>query len=49
MSAKINIRHTDGVTILDVNGRITLGDGALACVTPFRKRLRATPGSSYST
>ena len=30
MSAKINIRHTDGVTILLVNGRITLGDGSVS-------------------
>jgi anti-sigma B factor antagonist len=29
MSAKINIRHTGGVTILDVSGRITLGEGSV--------------------
>jgi anti-sigma B factor antagonist len=29
MSAKINIRHTNGLTILDVSGRITLGEGGV--------------------
>ena len=29
MSAKVNIRHVDGVTILDVSGRITLGEGGV--------------------
>jgi anti-sigma B factor antagonist len=30
MSAKLNTRHVDGVTILDVTGRITLGEGSAA-------------------
>jgi len=29
MSAKISIRHIDGTTVLEVNGRITLGDGGV--------------------
>jgi anti-sigma B factor antagonist len=29
MTAKINIRHSDSVTILDVTGRITLGEGGV--------------------
>lgn len=29
MSAKIAIRHMDGVTVLEVAGRITLGDGGV--------------------
>ncbi|HYA17318.1 MAG TPA: STAS domain-containing protein [Bryobacteraceae bacterium] len=30
MSAKLTSRHVDGVTILDVSGRITLGEGSAA-------------------
>jgi anti-sigma B factor antagonist len=30
MSAKINIRHMGGVTILEVSGRVVLGDGGVA-------------------
>jgi anti-sigma B factor antagonist len=29
MSAKVTIRHVDGVTVLDVTGRITLGEGGV--------------------
>lgn len=29
MSAKVSIRHVDGVTVLDVSGRITLGEGGV--------------------
>lgn len=29
MSAKINIRHNNDITILDVTGRITLGEGGV--------------------
>jgi anti-sigma B factor antagonist len=29
MSAKVTIRHVEGVTILDVSGRITLGEGGV--------------------
>lgn len=29
MSAKIKVRHTDGISILDISGRITLGEGAV--------------------
>jgi anti-sigma B factor antagonist len=29
MSAKINIRHMEGVTVLEVTGRIVLGDGGV--------------------
>ena len=29
MSAKINIRHMEGVTVLEVSGRIVLGDGGV--------------------
>jgi anti-sigma B factor antagonist len=30
MSANINIRHMGGVTILEVSGRVVLGDGGVA-------------------
>jgi anti-sigma B factor antagonist len=29
MSAKVNIRHVKGITLLEVSGRITLGEGAV--------------------
>jgi anti-sigma B factor antagonist len=29
MTAKINIHHVEGVTVLEVTGRIALGDGAV--------------------
>ena len=28
MSAKVNTRQVDGVTVIDISGRITLGDGS---------------------
>ena len=40
MSAKVNIRHVEGVTILDVSLRITLARAASRCATPFRRALR---------
>ena len=29
MSMKVSTRHVDGVTILDLSGRITLGEGSV--------------------
>lgn len=29
MSAKVNIRHVSGVTLLEISGRITLGEGGV--------------------
>jgi anti-sigma B factor antagonist len=29
MSAKINIRHMEGVTVLEVSGRVVLGEGGI--------------------
>ena len=29
MSAKISIRHIESITVLDVSGRITLGEGGV--------------------
>jgi anti-sigma B factor antagonist len=55
MSAKINIRHTNGVTILDVTGRITLGEGSItvrdavqeAIKTNTKKLILDMSGVSY--
>ena len=55
MSAKVNIRHTNGLTILDVSGRITLGEGGVtlrdavqeALNTGTRKLLVDMGGVSY--
>jgi anti-sigma B factor antagonist len=41
MSAKINIRHNDSVTILDVSGRITLGDGGITLRDAVQKAINA--------
>jgi anti-sigma B factor antagonist len=30
MSAKVNIRHVKGITLLEISGRITLGEGAVS-------------------
>ena len=42
MSAKINIRHTGGVTILDVSGRITLGDGSVTLRDAVQEAIKST-------
>jgi anti-sigma B factor antagonist len=55
MSAKTNIRHVDGITILDVSGRITLGEGGVtlrdavqnALNTGTRKLILDLGGVSY--
>jgi anti-sigma B factor antagonist len=41
MSAKINVRHSDGVTILDLSGRITLGEGSVGLRDAVQKELAA--------
>jgi len=41
MSAKITIRHSDGVAIVDVNGRITLGEGSVGLRDAVLKELAA--------
>ena len=42
MSIKMNVRENNGVSVVDVSGRVTLGDGAI----PLREALRdlATTG-----
>jgi anti-sigma B factor antagonist len=40
MSAKINIRHMDGVTVLEVSGRIELGEGGVVFRDSFRDALK---------
>ena len=39
MSAKIKVRHVDGVAILDVSGRITLGEGSVGLRDAVHKEL----------
>lgn len=39
MSAKINIRHMEGVTVLEVSGRIVLGDGGVTFRDSFQDAL----------
>jgi anti-sigma B factor antagonist len=41
MSAKITVRHSDGVAIVDVNGRITLGEGSVGLRDVVLKELAA--------
>ena len=41
MSAKITVRHFDGVAILDVDGRITLGEGSVGLRDAVLKELAA--------
>jgi anti-sigma B factor antagonist len=41
MSAKITVRHSDGVAIVDVNGRITLGEGSVGLRDAVLKELAA--------
>jgi len=43
MSLSINIRQTNDVSIVDVSGRITLGEGA----TTLRDTLRAMPKEGH--
>jgi anti-sigma B factor antagonist len=40
MSAKVNIRHVEGVTILDVSGRITLGEGGVTLRDAIQEALK---------
>jgi len=40
MSATINIRHMEGVTVLEVNGRIVLGDGGMTFRDSFQDALK---------
>ncbi len=41
MSAKITVRHSSGVAIVDVNGRITLGEGSVGLRDAVLKELAA--------
>jgi len=41
MSEKIQVRHSNGVTILDISGRITLGEGSVGLRDAVRKELDA--------
>jgi anti-sigma B factor antagonist len=41
MSATINIRHMEGVTVLEVNGRIVLGDGGVTFRDSVQNALQA--------
>ena len=41
MSATITVRHSDGVAIVDVNGRITLGEGSVGLRDAVLKELAA--------
>jgi anti-sigma B factor antagonist len=40
MSAKINVRHVEGVTVLEVSGRIVLGEGGIAFRDSIQNVLR---------
>jgi anti-sigma B factor antagonist len=40
MSAKISIRHVEGITILDVSGRITLGEGGVTLRDAIQEALK---------
>ncbi len=41
MSAKINVRHSGGVAVLDIAGRITLGEGSVGLRDAVHKELAA--------
>jgi len=41
MSAKVSIRHVDGVTILEVSGRIIIGEGGLTLRNALQEALTA--------
>jgi anti-sigma B factor antagonist len=43
MSLSINIRSNSGITVVDVSGRITMGDGAAT----LRETLRAMPREGH--
>ena len=55
MSAKITIRHVEGTTVLEVGGRITIGEGAVtlrdaiqdALKTDTKKLVLDMDGVSY--
>jgi anti-sigma B factor antagonist len=40
MSAKITIRHVEGITILEVSGRITLGEGGVTLRDAIQEALK---------
>lgn len=41
MSAKVNIRHVKGITFLEINGRITLGEGGITLRNAIQDALDA--------
>ena len=41
MSMNIKIRHVEGVTVMDLSGRITLGEGSVALREAVRQALAA--------
>ena len=41
MSMNIKIRHVEGVTVMDLSGRITLGEGSVALREAVREALAA--------
>jgi anti-sigma B factor antagonist len=41
MSLNVNIRHVEGVTVLDLSGRITLGEGSVALRDAVREAVAA--------
>jgi anti-sigma B factor antagonist len=40
MSAKVSIRHVEGITILDLSGRITLGEGGVTLRDAIQEALK---------
>jgi anti-sigma B factor antagonist len=40
MSAKVKIRHVEGVTVLEVSGRITLGEGGVTLRDAIQEALK---------
>jgi anti-sigma B factor antagonist len=40
MSAKVTIRHVEGVTVLEVSGRITLGEGGVTLRDAIQEALK---------
>jgi len=41
MSAKISVRHVNGVAVLDVSGRITLGEGSVGLRDAVHREIEA--------
>jgi anti-sigma B factor antagonist len=41
MSAKVNIRQTNGITVLEVSGRITLGEGGVTLRDAIQNALKS--------